>query len=85
MGFERLAPQPSANLEVTSGQDLLCKQKGCTEPATGYVTMTFEGPNNDEKFQLRVPIRVPMCDEHRGAVEGERDAHPSAGAGSERD
>jgi hypothetical protein len=79
MGFERLAPQPAANLEVTSGEGLLCKQKGCSKPATGYITVNLERPSSDEKaaFQLRVPIRVPMCDEHRGAVEGKRDAHPS--------
>lgn len=69
MGFDRLAPQPAANQEVTSGEEVLCKQKGCSKPATGYVTVKLEGPSNDEQpaFQPRVPIRIPMCDEHQGA------------------
>ena len=73
MGFERLAPQPAANLEVTSGEDLLCKQEACSKPATGYVTVNLNGPSNDEQpaFQLRVPIRIPMCDEHRTVVGSE--------------
>jgi hypothetical protein len=79
MGFERLAPQPASNLEVTSGEELLCKQKGCSKPATGYVTVKLEGPSNDEQhaFQLRVPIRIPKCDEHRAVVGSEMRAHPS--------
>ena len=79
MGFERLAPRRAADVEVTSGEGLLCKQKGCSKPATGYVTLNFEAPSINETavFQLRVPIRVPMCDEHRGAEEAKRDAHPS--------
>lgn len=78
MGFERLAPLPAANLEVTSSEEVLCKQKGCSKPATGYVTVKLNGPSNDEQpaFQLSVPIRIPMCDEHRG-VDGGEHAHPS--------
>lgn len=80
MGFQRQAPQPAANLEVTSAEDLLCKQKGCSKPATGYVIVNLEGPSNDKQsdFQLRVPIRIPKCDEHREVVGGEMQADPSA-------
>jgi hypothetical protein len=69
MGFQRQAPQPAANSEATSGEELLCKQEGCSKPATGFVTVDLKGPRNDPQpaFQLRVPIRIPMCDEHRVA------------------
>ena len=79
MGFERLAPQPAANLEVTSGEELLCTEKGCSKPATGYVTVRLEGPSNDEQpaFQLRVPIRIPKCDAHCAVVGSEIRAPPS--------
>jgi hypothetical protein len=76
MGFERLVPQPAAHHEVTSGDDVLCGQKGCSKPATGYVTFNVEGPGSGEAtgLQLTVPIRLPMCDEHRGMVAGETTA-----------
>ena len=76
MGFERLAPQPAANLEVTSKEEFLCKQEGCSKPATGYVTMKLKGPSHNEQpaFQVRVPIRIPMCDEHRAVVGSESQA-----------
>ena len=72
MGFQRQVPQPSAN-EATSGEGVLCKQEGCSKPATGYVTVDLSGPRNDERptFQVRVPIRIPMCDEHCAADGGE--------------
>jgi hypothetical protein len=73
MGFERLVPQPAPLHEVTSGDGVLCGQKGCSKPATGHVSFEVEGPDSGEKtgLQLRVPIRLPMCDEHRGMVTGE--------------
>jgi hypothetical protein len=76
MGFERLAPQPKAHHELTSGEEVLCGQKGCSKPATGCVTFNLEGPGSGDKtvLQLSVPIRVPMCDEHRGIVASESTA-----------
>jgi hypothetical protein len=76
MGFERLMPQPAAHHEVTSPDDVICGTKGCSKPATGYVTFNVETPDSGEKtgLQLRVPIRLPVCDEHRGIVAGETTA-----------
>jgi hypothetical protein len=78
MGFAQQAPRPAANREVTSDEGVLCKQQGCSKPATGCVTVNLKGPTNDKRpaLQLGVPIRIPMCDEHR-ASDGSEMQEPS--------